>query len=63
MNEEWHCRTYFGFGQSAVPLEPLRNCPGNAIFIDAHFAGQDGIPTSEDIYIKLFASLRGILET
>jgi hypothetical protein len=46
-----------------VPLEPLRNCPGNAIFIDAHFAGQDGIPTSEDIYIKLFASLRGILET
>jgi len=48
MNEEWHCRTYFGFGQSAVPLEPLRNCPGNAIFKDAHFAGQDGIPTCED---------------
>jgi hypothetical protein len=63
MNEEWHCRTYFGFGQSVVPLEPLRNCPGNAIFKDAHFAGQDGIPTCEDIYIKLFASLRGILET
>jgi primary-amine oxidase len=52
MNEEWHW-TYldaggYGLGQSAVPLEPLRNCPGNAIFKDAHFAGQDGIPTCED---------------
>lgn len=47
--EEWYHITYFdngefGFGQSAVPLEPLNNCPPNAVFIDGYFTSQDGAP-------------------
>ncbi|KAG5140410.1 hypothetical protein JHK84_034178 [Glycine max] len=33
----------FGFGQSMVSLEPLADWPSNAAFLDAYFAGEDGV--------------------
>ncbi|XVE81605.1 hypothetical protein DITRI_Ditri15bG0078500 [Diplodiscus trichospermus] len=49
LTEEWYYRTFFdageyGYGLCAVPLEPLRDCPANAVFMGAFVAGQDGMP-------------------
>ncbi|XVF28866.1 hypothetical protein REPUB_Repub15cG0069200 [Reevesia pubescens] len=47
--EEWYRITFFdwrefGFGLTAVSLEPLNDCPANAVFVDGCYAGQDGKP-------------------
>ena len=47
--EEWYYKTFFdlgefGFGLCTVPLQPLADCPSNAVFMDGYYAGQDGKP-------------------
>ncbi|RDX72014.1 Primary amine oxidase 2, partial [Mucuna pruriens] len=47
--EEWYYATIFdtseyGFGQFMSSLQPLTDCPPNAAFLDAYYAGSDGIP-------------------
>ncbi|XP_057956735.1 amine oxidase [copper-containing] alpha 2, peroxisomal-like [Malania oleifera] len=47
--EDWYYKAFldigeYGFGLCAVPLEPLSDCPANAVFMDQYYAGQDGKP-------------------
>lgn len=49
LTQEWYYRTLFdvgefGVGQFAASLVPSADCPPNAVFFDAHFAGSDGKP-------------------
>ena len=49
LTEEWYYRTFFdageyGLGQYAASLEPLRDCPENAVFMDTYIAAGDGRP-------------------
>ncbi|KAJ7954894.1 Amine oxidase [Quillaja saponaria] len=45
---DWYFKSFFdagefGFGQTQVSLKPLGDCPENAVFWDAYYAGEDGI--------------------
>ncbi|GFZ14101.1 amine oxidase 1 [Actinidia rufa] len=47
--EGWYYKTYFdggefGFGLSAVSLQPQKDCPPSAAFFDGHYADQYGNP-------------------
>jgi len=47
--EEWYYKTFFdsgeyGLGQFMSSLQPLTDCPSNALFIDAYYASSDGTP-------------------
>ena len=49
LNEEWYYRTFFdageyALGQCAVSLQPLQDCPENAVFMDTYTAAGDGRP-------------------
>ncbi|KAK6117225.1 hypothetical protein DH2020_049036 [Rehmannia glutinosa] len=49
MTEEWYFRTYldageYAFGICAVPLEPSKDCPKNAKFLDVYYTTGDGTP-------------------
>lgn len=49
LTEEWYFRTFldageYGFGLCTMPLQPLRDCPENAVFMNGYIAGQDGMP-------------------
>ncbi|XWS13629.1 hypothetical protein CRYUN_Cryun36dG0053900 [Craigia yunnanensis] len=57
--EEWYHITFFdcgefGFGLSAVSLEPLNDCPANAVFVDGYYAGQDGKPVKVEDAMCIF---------
>ncbi|WCJ23745.1 Copper amine oxidase family protein [Euphorbia peplus] len=48
-SEDWYYRTLFdtgefGYGMSAVALEPNRDCPENAVFLDSYLADGNGMP-------------------
>ncbi|KAG2401440.1 hypothetical protein LR48_Vigan02g226700 [Vigna angularis] len=60
----WYFKTFldsgeFGFGQSMVSLEPLADCPANAAFLDAYFAGEDGVPVKISNAICIFERYAG----
>ncbi|KAL5701885.1 primary-amine oxidase [Ranunculus cassubicifolius] len=62
--EEWYYKTFFdagefGFGLCAVPLEPLTDCPANAVFMDGYFAGQDGNPIKATNVFCIFEKYAG----
>ncbi|XP_021665708.2 primary amine oxidase [Hevea brasiliensis] len=64
LTEEWYYRTFFdageyGYGLSAVPLEPLRDCPENAYFMDAYFASQNGMPVQMPNIFCIFERFSG----
>ncbi|KAL0375727.1 UNVERIFIED_CONTAM: Primary amine oxidase 2 [Sesamum calycinum] len=64
LTEEWYYRTFldageYGFGQSAVPLQPLRDCPENAMFLDGYFTAQDGTPAKISNVFCLFERYAG----
>ncbi|WRX22041.1 Copper amine oxidase [Theobroma cacao] len=57
--EEWYHITFldcgeFGFGLSAVSLEPLNDCPANAVFFDGYYADQDGKPVKVEDAMCIF---------
>ncbi|XWS39311.1 hypothetical protein CRYUN_Cryun18bG0040600 [Craigia yunnanensis] len=57
--EEWYHITYFdcgefGLGLSTFSLEPLNDCPAEAVFIDGYYAGQDGKPVKVDNALCIF---------
>ncbi|XP_077210211.1 primary amine oxidase 1-like [Tasmannia lanceolata] len=62
--EGWYYKTFFdageyGFGLFAVPLEPLTDCPANAIFMDGSFAGHDGRPVKKPNIFCVFERSAG----
>ncbi|XP_048134716.1 primary amine oxidase 2-like isoform X2 [Rhodamnia argentea] len=64
LTEEWYYRTFFdageyGFGLYAVQLEPLRDCPENAAFMDAYIAGQDRKPIKMSNVFRVFERYAG----
>lgn len=64
LTEEWYYRTFldageYGFGLCAVPLEPLTDCPENAMFIDGYFTGQDGTPVKKPNVFCVFERYAG----
>lgn len=61
---DWFFKTYldsgeYGFGQSMVPLEPSGDCPPNAAFFDAYYAGENGQPVKIDNAICVFEKYAG----
>jgi primary-amine oxidase len=62
--EDWYYKTFFdcgefGFGQSAVSLQPFADCPANAVFRDAYYAGEDGVPVKISNALCIFERYAG----
>ncbi|XP_009108111.1 primary amine oxidase 2 isoform X2 [Brassica rapa] len=63
-SDDWYFITYldcgdFGCGQCAVSLEPYRDCPAGAVFMDGVFAGQDGTPAKIPNVMCIFEKYAG----
>jgi len=63
-SEDWYYKTFFdsgefGFGQSAVSLQPFADCPANAVFWDAYYAGEDGVPVNISNALCIFERYAG----
>lgn len=63
-SEDWYYRAFFdaseyGLGVCAVPLQPLADCPANAVFLDAFYAGPDGRPAKTENAFCIFERVAG----
>ncbi|PKU75339.1 Primary amine oxidase [Dendrobium catenatum] len=63
-SEGWYFRGYmdageYGLGSCAMPLVRLNDCPRNAYYMDAVFAGEDGRPFVRPDVICLFERYTG----
>eukprot|EP01018_Ginkgo_biloba_P032646 Gb_33616 [translate_table: standard] len=63
-SEDWYYKTFmdsgeFGFGLSSYPLEPLTDCPRNAYYMDAFYAGADGKPLKKSNVLCIFERYAG----
>ncbi|MBI3695251.1 MAG: primary-amine oxidase [Acidobacteria bacterium] len=64
--EAWFFRNVFdeggyGIGRNTFPLEPLTDCPPNAVFFDALWAGETGQPVEIPRAIGLYERDGGVL--
>ena len=62
--DAWYFKTYmdageYGFGLTAMPLDPLNDCPRNAYYMDGVFASADGTPFVQSNMICVFESYAG----
>ncbi len=60
----WYFRTYLdagenGVGRLAVVLQPGLDCPANAVFFDATFANDVGVPSTRENAVCLFERYAG----
>ena len=64
LSEEWYYRTFFdageyGFGLCSMPLQPLTDCPQNAVFMDGYVTGQNGSPVNMTNVFCIFERYAG----
>ncbi|XP_019180258.1 PREDICTED: primary amine oxidase-like [Ipomoea nil] len=64
LSEGWDFRTFldfgeYGFGLCGIELQPLRDCPENAEFMDGYFSNQDGTPGKQKNVICIFERYAG----
>ncbi|XP_065863325.1 primary amine oxidase 1-like [Euphorbia lathyris] len=62
--EEWYFRTFmdigeFGFGRAADSLQPLIDCPANAVYLDGYVGGADGKAQQMSKVICIFERYSG----
>ncbi|CAH8273079.1 unnamed protein product [Arabidopsis lyrata] len=63
-SEAWYFKTYmdageYGLGLQTMSLEPLNDCPRNAVYMDGIFAAADGTPFVRENMICVFESYAG----
>ncbi|KNA23701.1 hypothetical protein SOVF_022440 [Spinacia oleracea] len=63
-SDAWYFKTYmdageYGFGLTAMPLDPLNDCPRNAYYMDGVFAAGDGRPYVRSNMVCVFESYTG----
>ncbi|CAL9232895.1 unnamed protein product [Arabidopsis halleri] len=63
-SEAWYFKTYmdageYGLGLQTMSLEPLNDCPRNAVYMDGIFAASDGTPFVRENMICVFESYAG----
>ncbi|XP_019180705.1 PREDICTED: primary amine oxidase-like isoform X2 [Ipomoea nil] len=64
LSEGWYFKTFldsgeYGFGLYGIELEPLRDCPENAEYMDGYFSNQDGTPGKQKNVICIFERYAG----
>nr|CAD1840463.1 unnamed protein product [Ananas comosus var. bracteatus] len=63
-SEEWYYKTFFdegefGLGLFASPLEPMTDCPANAVFLNGYYTTQDGKPAKIERVFCIFERYAG----